>query len=285
MSRYIDLHAHSTASDGTLTPTALLTHAHSKGMRVFALTDHDATSGIAEARIAAKQLGIHLVPGVEISVTWNKQTVHIVGLNIDENNEVLTEGLAGLRKFRDWRAREIADRLAKAGVPGAYDAAMELAQGQSVSRTHFAHFLVANGYAKNVKQVFKRYLVQGKPGHVAGDWAELGEAIGWIKNAGGQAVLAHPARYKLSLTKLKILINEFKALGGEGLEVVSGSHTRDEVHKMADLAAACSLFGSKGSDYHGPENVYMEMDRLPELPSNVVPVWHDWPQAGQASNS
>ncbi len=279
MSKHIDLHAHSTASDGTLTPTALLEHAFAKGMKLFALTDHDDTSGLMEADIAARTLGIQLVNGVEISVTWHKQTIHIVGLNIDVHNANLQQGLSGLREFRRWRAREIADRLAKAGIPGAFEAASAQASGNSISRTHFAHFLIANGYAKNFKQVFKRYLVNGKPGYVSGNWAELAEAVDWIKQAGGQAVVAHPARYRMSLTKLNMLLEDFKAAGGEGLEVVSGSHTLDEVHKMAKLAGKYSLYGSSGSDYHGPENVYMEMDRLPAMPSDVVPIWHNWSTA------
>lgn len=279
MSKHIDLHAHSTASDGTLTPTALLQHAYSKGMKVFALTDHDDTSGLVEADIAASNLGMQLVSGVEISVTWHKQTIHVVGLNIDATNENLQQGLAGLREFRRWRAQEIADRLDKSGIPGAFEAARALASGKSISRTHFAHFLIANGYAKNFKQVFKRYLVNGKPGYVSGNWAELADAVDWIKQAGGQAVIAHPARYRMSLTKLNVLLEDFKAAGGEGLEVVSGSHTLDEVQKMARLAAKYSLYGSRGSDYHGPENVYMEMDRLPAMPSDVIPIWHNWSTA------
>ena len=279
MSSYIDLHAHSTASDGTLTPEDLVKHAHSKNIKVFALTDHDAMGGLAEARVAADSLGMTLINGVEISVTWRKQTLHIVGLNVDPNNMQLLSGLAKLREFRDWRALEIGNRLDKAGIAGAYAAASKMATGESISRTHFAQFLVAQGYAKNISKVFKKYLVAGKPGYVAGDWAELGVAIQWIRDAGGQAVIAHPARYKLSLTKLKILLQEFKESGGEAIEVVSGSHSRDEIANMASLAEKFGLLGSKGSDYHGPENVYREIDKVDLLPNHVTPIWHNWPAA------
>lgn len=279
MSSLIDLHAHSTASDGTLSPADVVKHAFSKNIKIFALTDHDSISGLTEAQCAADQCDMVLINGVEISATWRKQTLHIVGLNVDPTNQPLQDGLARLREFRNWRAREIGNRLDKAGIPGAYAAASVLATGESISRTHFAQFLVEQGYAKNISKVFKKYLVAGKPGYVAGDWAELPEVVQWIKQAGGQAVIAHPARYKLSLTKLKILLQEFNDCGGEAIEVVSGSHSREEIAKMAVLAEQFELLGSKGSDYHGPENVYREINKLDPLPKHVTPIWHNWPIA------
>ncbi len=276
MSIQYDLHAHSTASDGTLSPSQLVQLAHRQGVGALALTDHDETAGIAEARATADTLGLTLVPGIELSVSWRHQTIHIVGLNIDPANDDLQQGLDKLRQFRQWRAEEIGRRLAKARIPGAYEAARGLARGQIISRTHFAHFLVSNGYAKDVRSVFKKYLVRGKPGYVPGQWAELGEAVGWIKGAGGQAVIAHPARYKISSSVLRKLVEEFKECGGEGIEVLSGSHSRDDAMKLSRLAQQAEIKASAGSDYHGPENPWVELGRLPPLPENCTPIWHDW---------
>ncbi len=276
---HFDLHSHSTASDGTLTPTELVRHAHDAGVGTLALTDHDTTEGISEARQAATRLDLGLIAGVEISVTWSGQTVHIVGLNLDTENARLQEGLAGLRAFRDWRAREIGKRLEKASIPGAYAGALALSNGRLVSRTHFARFLADNGHAKDVRDVFKHFLVNGKPGHVAGEWAPLAEAVSWIRDAGGQAVIAHPARYRMTRTKLRRLIEAFRDAGGEALEVVSGSHSRDEAFTMARHAKDFDLLGSAGSDYHGPENPWIEMGRLDALPPGCKPIWYDWSPA------
>ncbi len=273
---HFDLHSHSTASDGTLTPTELVRHAHDAGVGTLALTDHDTTEGVSEARRAAARLDMGLIAGVEISVTWSGQTVHIVGLNLDTKHARLEEGLAGLRQFRDWRARAIGRRLENASIPGAYEGALALSNGHLVSRTHFARFLVANGHAKDVRDVFKRYLVNGKPGHVAGEWARLNDAVDWIREAGGQAVIAHPARYRMTRTKLHKLIKMFRDAGGEALEVVSGSHSRDETYTMARHAKDFGLLCSAGSDYHGPENPWIEMGCLDALPPGCKPIWYDW---------
>lgn len=273
-----DLHSHSTASDGTLSPTELVRHAHAQGVGALALTDHDEVGGIAEAQSAATELGIGLIPGIELSVSWRHQTIHIVGLNIDPNNGALLKGLEGLREFRLWRAEEIGRRLEKARIPGAYEAACELAGGRIISRTHFAHFLANQGHAKDVRSVFKKFLVRGKPGYVPGQWAELADAVGWIRGAGGQAVIAHPARYKVSGSVLRKLIAEFKEAGGEGMEVVSGSHSRDDMLNMARQAQQAGLKASAGSDYHGPENPWIELGRLPALPEQCTPIWQDWEQ-------
>jgi predicted metal-dependent phosphoesterase TrpH len=276
MSCRYDLHAHSTASDGTLPPAELMARASQAGVAVMALTDHDTLAGIDEAAEAATAHGIRFVAGVEISVTWNKGTVHIVGLGIDPANEALRAGLAELVAYRDWRAEEIGRRLAKAGIPGAFEGAKALSNGRLISRTHFARFLVQTGHAESVGQVFKRFLVNGKPGHVAGEWASLADALGWIRGAGGQAVIAHPARYNLTRSKLRRLIGEFRELGGSALEVVSGSHSKDEYFTMARHAADFGLAASAGSDYHGPENPWIELGRLPELPAGCCPIWRDW---------
>lgn len=276
MSLQYDLHSHSQASDGTLTATALVQRAHAAGVDVLALTDHDSIDGLAEARCAAAGLPLRLIPGVEVSVSWDGQTVHIVGLNLDPDNAQLCAGLASLQTFRDWRAEEIGRRLDKAGIEGAYAGARRLANGRIVSRTHFAHFLVEQGRARSVRDVFKKFLVRNKPGYVSGDWAPLDQAVEWIRGAGGVAVVAHPARYGLSGNKLRRLLGEFKACGGAAIEVVSGSHTVDDVQRMAGLARSLDLKASRGSDYHGPENPWIELGRIATLPDGCVPVWDDW---------
>ncbi|MCU7936454.1 MAG: PHP domain-containing protein [Candidatus Thiodiazotropha sp. (ex Dulcina madagascariensis)] len=271
-----DLHCHSTASDGTLSPHALVLRAADAGVRVLALTDHDTTAGIEEASLAARQCGLKLIPGVEISVTWNRQTVHIVGLNVDPDNRTLQQGLSKLREFRDWRAREMADRLEKAGISGAYEGALAYSNGVLVSRTHFARFLVKQGVVSDERKVFKRYLVSGKPGHVPGNWASLEQALGWIHAAGGEAVVAHPARYRMTGSKLRRLLKDFIRQRGEAIEVVSGSHGRDDYFRMAGLARDLGLKASVGSDFHSPENPWIELGRLPMLPDGCRPVWVDW---------
>ncbi|MBP6735586.1 MAG: PHP domain-containing protein [Chromatiaceae bacterium] len=272
-----DLHTHSTASDGTLTPMELVVRAARVGIQVLALTDHDTLNGIAEAQAAAAELGLTLIPGVEISVTWGGRTIHILGLGLDPTAPALNAGLLGVREYRDWRAKEIGLRLAAKGVEGAYAGALALAADERfVGRTHFARFLVQRGYAATVRDVFNRYLVKGKPGFVTGDWASLEEALGWIREAGGQAVIAHPARYSLTGFKMRHLIGEFRELGGVGIEVVSGSHSRDEAFLYAQRARDASLLASAGSDYHGPEHPYMELGRLPNLPAGCTPIWADW---------
>lgn len=276
MSTLYDLHSHSLASDGTLSPTALVQLAAANGVNVLALTDHDDTSGIAEARVAAADCGITLIAGVEISVSWNKQTIHVLGLRIDPDSSPLQAGLARIREYRNWRAEEMGRRLAKHGIHGAFEAAAKLAQGKIISRTHFAHFLVEQGHARSVRDVFKAFLKPNKPGYVPGDWADLEETLGWIHGAGGQAVIAHPARYNMTATRRRKMIGEFVELGGEGLEVVSGSHSRGDNFSMAQLARHFGLKASAGSDFHGPENPWVMLGKLEPLPDGCVPIWQDW---------
>ncbi|HHJ14322.1 MAG TPA: PHP domain-containing protein [Gammaproteobacteria bacterium] len=277
VSRY-DLHSHSTASDGTLNPAELVARARAQGVEVLALTDHDTLDGIEAAALAAADTGLRLVPGVEVSVSWRRRTIHVLGLNVDPANPVLREGLSGLQAFRVWRGEEIARRLERSGIPDALEGARRHCRGAILGRTHFARFLVEAGHAASLREVFKRYLVRGRPGHVGGTWAGLEEAVGWIRGAGGLAVIAHPARYGLTRTKLGELIDDFRLAGGNGLEVVSGSHSRDQNLHMAALARTRGLYASCGSDYHGPENPWVELGRLPELPAGCVPVWQagDW---------
>ncbi|RNE92878.1 PHP domain-containing protein [Marichromatium sp. AB32] len=271
-----DLHTHSIASDGTLTPGALVERAVRAGLTTLALTDHDTTAGVGEAAAAAAGHGLTLVPGVEVSVTWNARTIHVVGLNVDPVNPELAEGLARLRAFRDWRAEEIGRRLARHGIQGAYEGARAYAGGNLIGRTHFARFLVEQRLAADTGDVFKRFLTTGKPGHVAGDWASLEAAVGWIRAAGGQAVIAHPARYRLTRTKLLQLIGEFREHGGCGIEVVTSSHSRDEIFTFARHAREQRLLASAGSDYHGPEQPWLMLGRLPPLPDGCIPIWRDW---------
>ncbi len=276
MTLQYDLHTHSQASDGTLSAGDLVRRAHEVGVDVLALTDHDSVDGLAEARQAAAGLPLRLIAGVEVSVSWNGLTVHVVGLNIDPANAAFETGLAGLRRFRDWRAEEIGRRLDKAGIADAYAGARQLANGRIVSRTHFAHFLVAAGKAKSVRDVFKKFLVRNKPGYVPGEWATLEQALDWIRGAGGEAVVAHPARYPLTSTKLRRLLGEFKECGGVGMEVVSGSHSTEDMQRMATIARALKLKASRGSDYHGPENPWVDLGRVPDLPAGCEPIWADW---------
>lgn len=274
MNLHCDLHSHSTVSDGTLSPTELVLRAHEKEVEVFALTDHDATEGLKEAALAADKVGLNFVPGIELSVTWSHQTIHIVGLGINPDDEILNRGLQVLREFRGRRGEEIALKLEKKGLENPLEGAKKFANGEILSRTHFARYLVEQGKAKDIRQVFKRYLVKGKPGYVAGKWASLEDALSWIHGAGGIAVIAHPARYKLSSTRLRQLIAEFKELGGLGFEAISGSHSPDEELRMAQLANKFELYVSKGSDFHSPENVYRELGYLPDIPAGSRPLWH-----------
>ncbi|MCU0934844.1 MAG: PHP domain-containing protein [Gammaproteobacteria bacterium] len=271
-----DLHSHSTASDGTLEPSDLVARAHAAGVPTLALTDHDTTAGLAAAKAEADRLGLDLVAGVEVSVTWDRRTVHVVGLHVEPAHAQLEAGLARLRAFRDWRAEEIGRRLERHGIPGTLDGARRLTRGTIVSRTHFARHLVERGAARDLREVFRHFLVSGKPGHVPGQWAGLEEAVGWIRAAGGQAVLAHPARYALSGTRLRGLLGEFREVGGAAVEVVSGSHSRDDCLVMAAESRSAGLLASAGSDYHGPESPWLELGRLPELPPGCTAIWDTW---------
>ncbi len=272
-----DLHCHSTASDGLLSPRELVMRAHEKGVHVLALTDHDELSGQAEADEAARDAGLSLIPGVEISVTWGNVTLHVVGLNVDPLDPVLLHGLTRNRGGRTERARRIGEELARLGIAGAFEGASALAGNKElISRTHFARFLIERGIAKNMKSVFKKFLIKGKPGYVAHEWASLVDAVNWIHAAGGVAVLAHPGRYQMGGEKMRLLLSEFKHLGGVGIEVVTGSHTPDQVPVYADLAVEFDLLASIGSDFHAPGEGGRELGRLTALPERCRPIWQAW---------
>ncbi len=272
-----DLHSHSTASDGILNPTDLVLRALSRGVHVLSLTDHDDMRGLAPARTAAEASGVKLVPGVEISVTWGGHTVHIVGLQVDTAHVGLREGLAANRAGRTDRAHRMAEALARLGIGGALAGAYAYAENKElIGRTHFARFLVDEGYVKDVKTVFRKYLTKGKPGYVHHEWAGLADALDWIHAAGGQAVLAHPGRYAFGREKMRLLLSEFHDLGGEAIEVVTGSHTTDQIPVYADLAREFGLLASIGSDFHAPGEGGRELGRLRALPEGCRPIWHTW---------
>ena len=273
----VDLHCHSNVSDGVLTPPQLAVRAKANGVAVWALTDHDEVDGIAQARVAAMDVGMHYVPGVEISITWAGETVHIVGLRIDETNAALVSGLAVTRNGRERRARDIAAELAAHGIPDAYQGALKyVGNPDLISRTHFARYIIELGLHPNISEVFRHFLAEGKPGYVAHRWATLAEAVGWIRSAGGIAVIAHPGRYKYSELAFGALFDEFKQLGGTAIEVVTGSHSVDQYDYYARVANSYGFLASRGSDFHGPGESRVDLGTLPPLPSGVKPVWHDW---------
>lgn len=273
----IDLHCHSTFSDGLLPPALLVERAHWRGVDVLALTDHDETAGLAEAREAALRWKMRFINGVEISVSWGDDTLHIVGLNIDPEHPALHDGLQRIRHTRDSRAVRIGDALAEAGIEGAYAGALTYAGNPAlVSRAHFARYLVEQGHASDFRSVFDHYLVAGKPGYVEHQWATLDEAVGWIRGSGGMAVIAHPGRYRITKDELRTVIAHFKALGGEGIEVVTGAHSPEEYREYAQVARDFGLLASRASDFHGPSESKIDLGSLPNLPADLKPVWHAW---------
>ncbi|MYN08393.1 3',5'-nucleoside bisphosphate phosphatase [Pseudoduganella aquatica] len=273
----VDLHCHSNVSDGVLPPAKVAMVARQAGVDVWALTDHDEVGGIPAARAAAAEQGMRFVTGVEISITWANETVHIVGLQIDENNAALVQGLEATRSGRDTRGREIAAQLAKAGIPDAYEGALKYVSNPNLmSRTHFARYIVEIGACRNTSEVFKKYLCEGKPGYVEHRWATLEQSVQWIRGAGGIAVIAHPGRYKFSDTAQGALFDQFKQLGGAAIEVVTGSHTPDQYPEYARLANGYGFLASRGTDFHAPGEARVDFKLLPPLPGSVTPVWHDW---------
>ena len=269
-----DLHCHSTASDGTLAPAGVVRRAHANGVDLLALTDHDELLGIAEAAAEAADLGLRFVPGVEISVSWLDQTLHIVGLGVDPANEALAAGLAKVRGGRDGRAMLIGEELARIGIHGAFQGALRYVGNPAlVSRAHFARYLVEIGIAKNVHDVFLHYLARGKPGYVEHVWATLEDAVGWIKGAGGLAVIAHPGRYRLGNAEMHILFEQFRDLGGEAVEVSCGAHDGGQLLAFARMARKYGLLASRASDFHGPEDSPIDLGRASPLPPDLAPVW------------
>ena len=269
-----DLHCHSTVSDGTLEPEALAARAKANGVELWALTDHDELGGQQRAQEAARTAGLPYLNGVEISVTFLDTTVHIVGLGIDSEDERLRQGLVATRGGREARAREMADELAKVGIRDTYEGALRyVGNPDLISRTHFARHLVDSGVCADTQEVFRRFLIEGKPGFVPHRWATLKNAVTWIGDAGGMAIVAHPARYKFSPTEEYALFTEFKGHGGRGVEVVTGSHTAAEAERYAGTAKEFDLLASRGSDFHSPDESRIDLGGLPPLPATLTPVW------------
>jgi len=269
-----DLHCHSVVSDGTLTPEVLAVRANANGVELWALTDHDEIGGQHRAAAAAKAQGMKYLTGTEISVTFAGETVHIVGLGFDPDNGDMVQGLKATRGGRTERAMQMADGLAKVGIKGAFEGALKfVGNPELISRTHFARFLVESGVCSETNEVFRKYLTEGKPGYVPHRWASLKDAVGWITGAKGMAIIAHPARYKFTPNEEYALFTEFKAHGGRGVEVVTGSHTAAEYVKYADTAKEFGLAASRGSDFHSPEESRTDLGTLPFLPGSLTPVW------------
>ena len=269
-----DLHCHSTQSDGWLSPTDVVQRAAANGVELLALTDHDTTGGLAEAAQTARAEKLAFVPGVEVSVSWHDETIHVVGLGIDPDNAELDTGLHQVRSGRDARAQRMSDALAQIGIRGVLEGALTYARNPAlVSRAHFARYLVEIGVAPNIDNVFKHYLVRGKPGFVETQWAELDDAVRWILAAGGLPVVAHPGRYRVSDSDMEKLLGAFVDAGGVGIEVVSGSHSSSKVGKFARYARHFGLLASRASDFHGADESRVDLGHCDPLPENVTPVW------------
>jgi len=272
-----DLHCHSTASDGLLAPAELVRRAAGNGVDILALTDHDEISGLAEARAQAAVLNLRFVDGVEVSISWGGITIHVVGLNIDPDNQQLQRGLQSIRQGRAERAKLMAKDLERVGIPGSLEGAYAYVENPNlIGRTHFARFLAEKRYVSDVKSAFQHYLVSGKPGYVPHQWATLQDALGYIKAGGGIAVVAHPGRYKLTRAEMRNFLGEFKDGGGTGVEVVTSSHTPEQFLEYAILAKEFGFLASRGSDFHGPGESRVDLGKLPNLAADLKPVWHDW---------
>jgi hypothetical protein len=269
-----DFHCHSAVSDGLLPPREVAGRAAGNGVDLWALTDHDDLRGLDEAAVAAAEAGIRFVTGVEISIEWHGMPIHIVGLGFDRTHPALVGGLEGLRRGRVERARRMGDALATIGIPGVLEGALGYVTNPDlISRAHFARYLVSIGIARDVPGVFQHYLTPGKPGYVDHRWATLGDAVGWIAAAGGVAVVAHPGRYKMSGADMRRFLDEFKDIGGRGIEVACGSHSPDHVMHFARLARHYAFHASRGSDFHGPEESYVDLGCVSPLPEDLKPVW------------
>jgi predicted metal-dependent phosphoesterase TrpH len=273
MTENYDLHCHSTASDGTLSPTELVQRAHEHGVTSLALTDHDTVAGLDEAKASATAAGITLIPGIELSTSWQNKCFHIVGLDIDPDYPPLSEATRNLQIMRTERAEKIADKLEKKRIFGAFEAVKKAAGKGMITRSHFADFLLSQFHVSTQQEAFDRYLGAGKAAFVPTTWTDMELAVNWITQSGGIAVLAHPLRYKLTASWMKRLLAAFKEAGGLGIEVVTGRYNSDEIKQVARYATHFELAGSVGSDFHSPANQWVELGRLAPLPENVKPVW------------
>lgn len=273
----VDLHSHSTVSDGMLNPDQVAQRAHDNNVDMWALTDHDELGGLALAEKTATDLGMQFIPGVEISVTWLGKTVHIVGLNVDYHQPQLVDALRYVRSGREQRSHQIAEALQKMGISGAYEGALSYATNpELVSRTHFARFLIKQGYCSSIQEVFNKYLGEDGPAYIPMQWASLENALRWIHEAQGVAVIAHPGRYDFNTLQFDLLFDTFKELGGEGIEVLTGSHTPAQYQQYAHIAKRYDFEVSSGSDFHGPKEGRVDLGGLPPLPSGLRPIWQRW---------
>ena len=265
-------------SDGVLPPPEVAKRAHANGVTLWALTDHDILDGVPAARAQAEALGMNFVAGVEVSVTWSGHTVHIVGLNVHDTDTALSrKRLRRVRGGRSERAREMGRRLEQMGVKNSYEGALSYVSNPAlISRTHFARYLVDQGYSNSLQGVFTKYLGEGCPAYVPMQWASLEQAVTWIRGAGGRAVIAHPGRYDYSSAQFDALFETFRGLGGEGIEVITGSHTPGPIPRYAEVARRYGFLASCGSDFHSPREARIDLGRLPPLPDDLTPVWHDW---------
>jgi predicted metal-dependent phosphoesterase TrpH len=273
MTENYDLHCHSTASDGALSPSELVQRAHQHGVTSIALTDHDTVAGIAEAQASATAANIRLIPGIELSTSWRNKCFHIVGLGINPAYPPLRDATRNLQVIRMERAKKIAEKLEKKRIPGALEAVRKAAGEGMITRSHFADFLLSQFHVSSQQEAFDRYLGQGKAAFVSTTWSEMELAISWITQSGGIAVLAHPLRYKLTSSWMKRLLQAFKEAGGQSMEIVTGRHNDDEIKTLANYAIRFELAGSVGSDFHDPANPWIELGRLAPLPANIKPVW------------
>ena len=270
----VDLHCHSSASDGLLPAADVARRAFANGVDLLALTDHDNLGGLAAARAVADEVGMGFVNGVEISIEWGGLQVHVLGLGFAADDQALGDGLAQIRSGRVTRAQRMAAELDKVGIHGAFEGAMRHAENPTlISRAHFARYLVESGVCKDVRSVFDSYLIPGRPGYVDHRWATLADSVGWINGAGGIAALAHPGRYKFSKPQMRLLLEEFKSLGGQAIEVISGSHSQENVAVFGRYAREYGFMASCGSDFHGPGESYVDLGKLAPLPPDLKPVW------------
>ncbi len=269
-----DLHCHTDCSDGHLSPKDLVLRAKTKGVNVLAITDHDTIAGLQMAEVTAHEIDLQLVPGIEFSSQWLRSGVHIVGLNVSVDSLELRQAILAQNESREQRSIQIAEKLSKMGIEGSLDGAREIAGSATVARPHFAQYLIAKGHAKDMNAAFKKYLGQGKPADVKYQWPEIGEVIGWIKAAGGIAVLAHPAKYELTRTRLCKLVSEFAESGGEAIEVISGQQPESLTQDLSRIANQYNLYASCGSDFHQPNQPWQELGQFGKLPEKAKPVWH-----------
>jgi hypothetical protein len=273
----VDLHNHSYYSDGVFSPTEVVRLADEADCNLFALTDHDTTDGLAEAQQMADELSVNLVSGVEISALWRNMTIHIVGLGIDINNDILQKGLNYNQRLREERAEKIALGLRRAGITDALEKTQELSKTDMITRTHFAQMLIREGYCKDMKSVFRRFLTGKKPGASRVEWRSFDEVVGWIHAAGGLAVIAHPFRYRMTQTKIKNMFLNFKEVLGDGVEVVTATSTAEEITLSNRWAKEYKLLSSCGSDYHGWPNQRIQIGCLRDLPNLDNAIWRYLP--------